>query len=321
MGSLALSVLLGGLMSQAKPSIPMDYCASINTGGSANFSTWQSDGLCNKFCLDDNYALAIVQGQYCWCSNYVPDKSKQVGVSKCAAPCPGYTDDVCGGDGTFGYMTLANAPSGTTGGSTPGKTSSPPSGDSNTTPTPSIRTVTQGGTVSTVTVLPSTPADSAGAGAGAQTSTDNKKGLSTGGAVGIAVGLVGAAAAGIIIFVVFRRRRRQHDDDDDQMDGHSPRGSSAGMTQSSKVPEVGVTPPYLGKMEGPWESDQSGRRRSMLMPIDPRIDPGHSGIYNRADNKSRDSINTLRDDQDYSRRVHQPTKVLRATNPDPDDDD
>lgn len=147
MGSLALSVLLGGLMSQAKPSIPMDYCASINTGGSASeyeptlrlleystnpwtdFSTWQSDGLCNKFCLDDNYALAIVQGQYCWCSNYVPDKSKQVGVSKCAAPCPGYTDDVCGGDGTFGYMTLANAPSGTTGGSTPGKTSSPPVSD------------------------------------------------------------------------------------------------------------------------------------------------------------------------------------------------
>lgn len=51
------------------------------------------------------------------------------------------------------------------------------------------------------------------------------------------------------------------------------------------------------------------------------MDPFKMGLYARR--KSHESINTVRDDHDYSRRVHQP-KILRATNPDPDplhDDD
>jgi hypothetical protein len=49
--------------------------------------------------------------------------------------------------------------------------------------------------------------------------------------------------------------------------------------------------------------------------MDPNTAPG---IYVR--NKSHESVHTLHDDQDYSRRVVQP-RVLRATNPDPDQDD
>jgi hypothetical protein len=71
---------------------------------------------------------------------------------------------------------------------------------------------------------------------------------------------------------------------------------------------------------GPWATGEGpglGRRPSRLLPVDPRLDPFSVGIYTRS--KSHESINTLRDDHDYSRKVHQP-KVLRATNPDPDDD-
>lgn len=62
---------------------------------------------------------------------------------------------------------------------------------------------------------------------------------------------------------------------------------------------------------------QAGSRGSRLMPADPRMDPYSDGLYVRT--KSHESVNTLRDEQDYSRRVHQP-RVLRATNPDPDQD-
>ena len=58
-----------------------------------------------------------------------------------------------------------------------------------------------------------------------------------------------------------------------------------------------------------------GNRGSRLMPADPRMDPYSEGLYVRT--KSHESVNTLRDEQDYSRRLNQP-RVLRATNPDPD---
>lgn len=81
---------------------------------------------------------------------------------------------------------------------------------------------------------------------------------------------------------------------------------------------------YVGGSDGRamsenWENSAQGKRRSTLMPVDPRLDPGTMGIYHRPENKSHESVNSLRDDQDYSRRVHDPSRVLRATNPDPVD--
>jgi hypothetical protein len=55
------------------------------------------------------------------------------------------------------------------------------------------------------------------------------------------------------------------------------------------------------------------------MPVDPRLDPFAAGIYPGDQNRSRESFNSLQDNQDYSRRVHQAPRILRATNPDPDD--
>lgn len=156
-----------------------------------------------------------------------------------------------------------------------------------------------------------------GAGAGSASSgemTTTRKGPSTGEIIGIVVGVIGAVAlvAAAFFCLYFARRRKGQEERED--DAASQRGSSAGM-MGSRRPEMSSTVPSS------WESgdgDELGKRRSRLMPVDPRMDPFNGGIYTR--NKSHESIATLRDDQDYSRKVHQP-KILRATNPDPQVDE
>lgn len=64
-----------------------------------------------------------------------------------------------------------------------------------------------------------------------------------------------------------------------------------------------------------YEQDAPGSRRSRLIPVDPRLNP-LAPLYQRGENKSRESVNTINDHQDYSRRVHQQGPILRAVNPD-----
>lgn len=154
----------------------------------------------------------------------------------------------------------------------------------------------------TVTVMPTAVATSDSS--SANVSTGSKKGLSTGAAVGTAVGVLGfvviAIAAG---FFLWLRKKKRNQQQEGSMLEHqnSFRGSSAGMMGTPRT-----------EMASVWESEAQsvGRRSSRLMPHDPRMDPYATNIYGRFDNKSHESINTLRDDQDYSRRV------LRTTNPD-----
>lgn len=71
-GLTALAPTFLGLAA-ANPSVPVAYCATINTGSTpANYSIYQSQGLCYSFCNDDGYALGVVQSNNCWCSDYVP---------------------------------------------------------------------------------------------------------------------------------------------------------------------------------------------------------------------------------------------------------
>jgi len=93
-------------------------CGGSGTNRISDHSIYQSDGLCYDFCKQ-SFALAIVQDDSCWCSNYVPNKAIQVSTSQCSKSCPGFPDDVCGGDGLFGYMLLEKQPSGTVGTGTP----------------------------------------------------------------------------------------------------------------------------------------------------------------------------------------------------------
>ncbi|KAH8884810.1 hypothetical protein GQ53DRAFT_379322 [Thozetella sp. PMI_491] len=338
---LAMGILLVAMAraDDIGPSWPIAYCASINTSpNNGNYSDFQSEGLCHDFCHKDDYALAIVKANLCWCSNYVPETGEQVDTGKCNAKCPGYPTDVCGADKLYGYISL-KAASGTTGGvaqstdsstsgiqSVPSTTSessiSPSSAtsiSSTPTPTPSIQTVTAGGTVKTVTIMPSaTGADSASS---ANISATSGGGLSTGATVGIAVGVVGAVGilVGCLVWMWCRKRRQSADEG--VFDSHSQRASSSGMTGTPKTAGAMSENRYMGGSDGQngAEGWENGKRRSTLMPVDPRLDPYARAMYN-GQNKSHESVNSLQDNQDYSRRVHQPSRVLRATNPDPTDD-
>ncbi|KAK0629618.1 hypothetical protein B0T17DRAFT_597956 [Bombardia bombarda] len=199
--------------------------------------------------------------------------------------------------------------------------------DTNTSPgvtsvQPIVQTVTVEGTVRTITATPS-PTGTSPAAVGSPTVSTNH-GLATGAAVGIAVGVIGAVAIiGIFFWMWWWKRKRQNGTAERPYGSPSIRGSSSGMMVSPKMAEVTET-----QFVGPdgrtgvanWDQNASAKRRSHLMPIDPRLDPFAKGIYANNQNKSHESVGSLQDNHDYSRRVHQPKRVLRAMNPDPDHD-
>src|SRR5436853_2953921 len=78
------------------------------------FWTFQSNGWCSTHCQDD-YAFAVVKGNNCWCSNYIP--ADQSSVSDCSGKCPGYPAESCGSlsNNLFGHVALSKSPSGTMG--------------------------------------------------------------------------------------------------------------------------------------------------------------------------------------------------------------
>ncbi|KAJ1333685.1 cell wall integrity and stress response component [Microdochium nivale] len=328
--------------------IPMTFCATFNTASmQANSSIYQSDGLCRDFCSASKNAFAIVKDSNCWCSDYTPANSIQVDTNKCNTPCPGFPSDTCGGAGVWGYIKLSAQPLGVKGGDNasptspppteippttaavpttlvptptpdPPKTSStrssttkptapntnPPPSNTATTPVVVVSTVTANGGTSQVTITLPASNNSNNAASNSEMSTAGE-GLTTGAAVGIAVGVLGIVAiiAGVCVFFWLRRRKQTQQEAAVER-SNSGRGSSAGMMGTPRT-----------EMASIWDSEQlsTGRRNSRLMPHDPRMDPFAGNIYAQA-NKSRESINTLQDNHDYSR------KVLRTTNPDPDQD-
>lgn len=92
------------------------YCSSQNSGSGNGpyFSIYNTMGSCATTCRAQ-FAFAVVQGQNCWCSNYIP--ANQASTSGCNSPCPGYPDNLCGNPvkGLYGYVPLDIAPLGTAG--------------------------------------------------------------------------------------------------------------------------------------------------------------------------------------------------------------
>jgi hypothetical protein len=186
--------------------------------------------------------------------------------------------------------------------------------------TPIVSTFTTVGQVHTVTITPTSPANSLD-GLGQKNSSG---GLGTGGAVGLTIGLVALIAiVSALIWFYFRRKRQQ---EAEEYASASRRGSSAGLGGPVPSRTMSENSRYVLGTDGrqvveTWEpGDTPGSRRSRLIPVDPRLDP-FAPLYQRnGDSKSRESFNTLRDDHDYSRRVVHQGPILRATNPDHNDD-
>ncbi|PFH59962.1 hypothetical protein XA68_11671 [Ophiocordyceps unilateralis] len=177
---------------------------------------------------------------------------------------------------------------------------SPTSSSSSALPTSVVQTVTADGKVQTVTVMP-TQSPTANATKETTSVRMEQSGLGKGAVVGLVVGIIAAAAAtaamGLYMWMQRKKRREEN-----YMDDPSVRGSSSGI--------LGGRP----EMSGIPGSPESTGNRSSTLQIDPRMDPFKQGLYARSG--SHESINTLRDEHDYSRRIQQP-KVLRAMNPDP----
>ncbi len=146
-------------------------------------------------------------------------------------------------------------------------------------------------------------------------------GLSTGAAVGLTIGLVALVA--IISSIIYFCIKKRNEQKAQELLDNSRRNSTVGLGGPVPSRTMSENSRYVLGTDGRqvvegWEvEDTPGSRRSKLMPVDPRLDP-FAPVYQRNDNKSRESINTIRDDLDYSRRIGTGPTILRATNPDPD---
>lgn len=268
------------------------YCATDNTGSSykAVSDTYQSNGACQSTC--SSYALGVLQGKKCWCTNVVPSESSQKATSKCDTSCPGYPDDSCGSaaDGVFAYVSVGSKkPTSTEGGSSSESTTSTSSSSSTTTTSGNIvKETTSGGQVKTITVAGSDP--TAGADTSKAKASDDDSGLSGGSIAGIVIGVLGGLALlGGLIFMVFFYRKRARaaspvPSNPDMADNRTSQGSS------------------FVRGVFPQGADGNGLGRQNTY-----TDNRMKNVYPHG---SRDSSVSLQDNEDYSR------PVLRATNPD-----
>ena len=182
------------------------------------------------------------------------------------------------------------------------------------TPVTFLETVT--GQVRTVTTTP-TVLPSAQSLTGVQRKSGG--GLSLGGAVGLTIGLVASIA--IIFWVVYSCiRKRRQEEEYNNVDRRGSVTTLGGPVSSRSISEnsrygLGTDGRQVVEIWGPEMRGTVGLRRSLLMPVDPRLDP-FAPVYQRGENESRESVNTIRDDHDYSRRLYQQAPILRATNHD-----
>ncbi|OJJ48386.1 hypothetical protein ASPZODRAFT_1581737 [Penicilliopsis zonata CBS 506.65] len=285
-------------------SLAIEYCSSQNTGSSftANYSIYQSNGLCETTC-DPDYAFGILLDKNCWCSNYAPASSTTTNVSKCDDECPGYPSDHCGNAAKTLYAYIAmssHEPSGTaTVSATSTSTTSSTSETSKTTTSETttstesqtIAVETVAGEVKTVTIDNSSPTSTSSSSSSSSKSSSNNSGLSGGDIAGIVVGVFAK-----------RRSRGTHGSD------YDPSGTVMfGGRRHSKGSQMSF-------MKATY-----GDNHSHSLSAGSSIGPGRPGIFtdNRMKtdtvlypNGRRDSSVSLQDNEDYSR------PVLRLTNPD-----
>lgn len=325
-GALLGLFFLHGTPVAAQQGLTLDYCASFNTKETdAYFWTWQSNGWCKDKC--SGYAFAIVQDSDCWCSNYAPGDTSDVG--DCDKDCPGYPSEKCGSkDGEkFGYIALGKKPSGTRGGDKPTptkdttmKTATSDSDDESAT-SKNVFTTSGPGGISVITqTIVYRPTN--------LPSNEEKQSSNTGAIVGGVVGGIAVIAAlvGGIVFLLWRRRRQRQQQEMGEVDEfgvqrHTSTMSKAGLLRGEKPPQYPPTAlatnirrnsrMMADSESGSPGSGHSDRRSSRPYIFDQRLNP--SAIMMQ-DNTSRGSFVSLDDAADYHR-------TLNVRNPDPEDPD
>lgn len=252
-----------------------------------NTYQFQSQGYCENAC--DGTVIGLTMGDTCFCGTEIPADADKVDDSKCDTKCTGWGQSMCGGDGFWTvYTTQSNVPV-----SSGGSSDKPPSDNqvssaqpSNTKPptagTPTVinppTVVTSqilGGATVLITVTPTVaPANSSSTSTddGKEGGSNNTAGIAAGAVVGV-VALLGIIAG--LYFFIRHRKQKQAEDDYKQ------------RTQVSNF------------MRGTGESNPPGSGYSITS--DSRLDP-EAG--------RRNSLGSLADNQDYSRRI------LRVANPD-----
>ncbi|KAG9247174.1 hypothetical protein BJ878DRAFT_217312 [Calycina marina] len=215
----------------------------------------------------------------------------------------------------------------TTAASTPAVTTkdSSPTTTLNWTPTPVTSLETINSIVRTVTAIPSVSP------AAAESSSVDVAGNSSGGGIGakgiagISIGTIALAALVFSgFFFLWRRKKRQlHKAEEERAANQEieerKRSSTAGLRETSMGRTMSQGSRFVLGTNGktlvggfepqPVERTGSGDRMSLqgFKDVDPRLDP--FGVHYA---RSRESLNTINDHEDYSR------KILRTTNPDPE---
>ncbi|KAM0085326.1 hypothetical protein ACKRZS_002352 [Fusarium odoratissimum] len=68
--------------------------------------TFNSVGSCADYCQKQKKTVAILKDVECICADIYPAKSALVDDDKCDTPCPGYSNDACGGEDAYSVVNL-----------------------------------------------------------------------------------------------------------------------------------------------------------------------------------------------------------------------
>lgn len=241
--------------------------------------TYQSSGYCTSQCQGNGQNVAATtNGGDCWCGDEYPALADKVDQDKCSTPCQGYDTEMCGGDGFWSVYPSIDGSSVVNYG---GSSSSSSLSSSGTTQAPStthaaatvITSAVSGGQTVLVTVAaPAATGSSTSASKSGGGGGSNTAGI----AAGVVVGVVAAAAIAAGLFFFIRHKKGKDAESD--------------FKQRTQVADF---------MRGANERKPPGTSYSGMS--DQRLDP-EAG--------RRNSVGSLADNQDYSRRI------LRVANPD-----
>ncbi|OJD26602.1 hypothetical protein ACJ73_02011 [Blastomyces percursus] len=294
------------LLSFIPVALSFDLCSSANTGSSFHpiIDIYQSDGACTKTC-SKKYAVAILQGKSCWCSNNVPGGT--IDNKACNQPCPGYPPDKCGNsqDGLYAYI-LLKKPSQTIGSITKTPLSATSQIEITTvtetqhemttlsftqTPTSTSSTSTSKSADSGASVTPTEPPSQNG-------EATSSSSISGGAVAGIVVGtLLGIGLiVSAILWLFFIRRRRKREDLKVGTNGFDHQVPSPNFHTS-------IHNPAMTYQRSPSINGPMGMHDRNLLGV-----PGFTDSRMKKDaaiypNGNRHSNVSLQDNQDYSRPV------------------